>query len=183
MDFAVGQEMVFVDCPRVGVIAAHLNEVEPIGRVDSGTCADEPVLEFSVFSLGPLREWVLDEEFPASHQRRAHDEVGVAVLSFREPAHDDIASSEVQVMGLFPDEVRIGVPQCGQLIGQVMGTVDVVIIHFRHDRSRACGNSAVETCAEWFVCFYMDDREILNPSVSSLGCQVVRSFEAVSHQD
>ena len=56
MDVAVGQQVIVLDAPRMGVVAADLDEVEPVRRVDPGSLSDEPLLELRVFAESAFGE-------------------------------------------------------------------------------------------------------------------------------
>ena len=61
VDVAVGQQVIVLDAPRMGVVAADLDEVEPVCRVDPGSRSDESLLELRVLTESAFRERVVQE--------------------------------------------------------------------------------------------------------------------------
>ena len=85
----------------------NLDEVETVCRVNSSSVGDESPLQVCIFAQSAVSEWEPLEQLSAPHQCRPHDEIGKSMLTFGEPAHDDIAVAQVKVVSLLADEIRI----------------------------------------------------------------------------
>lgn len=182
VDIAVGQEQIVLDSPGVGMRSPDLDEVEPVGGVDSDACCHKPLLQVRVLAQGALGEGMFEQRRLPRHQGRSHDEVGETVFSLGESADDDIAAPNVQVVSLFSDEVGGGEPQGSQLVGQIMGSIDIVIVHFGNDLSRRRCYPAVEADPQGLASIDLHDLQVLHTSVPCSGLQVGGHLESVSDE-
>ena len=105
------------------------------------------------------------------------------MLPFGEAADDDIGTAHVEVMRLFADEIGIRVPQRRELVTEVVGAVDVIVIHFRDDIARGRFDSPIEARSERLVGADLDDLQAVDPEVRSACSQIGRSREPVGDED